>query len=133
MLSNKNGTWGAGDSTDWVSASVLDYWGADVVPHVPLDKLAYAEPSNVSDLWFEGIDTKVKRVLIVAGGAECLREDILKFEKKFSKHHPLTRLEIFAHGIHNEPFGEFMTGEVDTAPFLPIIVDFLYNGFQEGG
>lgn len=131
-LSNKNGTWGAGDSTDWLSASVLASWGAEVTPHVPLKKLAYVEPLSASDLWFEGVDKKVKRMLITAGGAECLREDILKFGRKISKHHRNTRIEILAHGVHDHPLWEFMSGKVDTGPFLPIIVDWYFKGFEQG-
>ncbi|KAF8882826.1 Alpha/Beta hydrolase protein [Infundibulicybe gibba] len=117
-------------ASDILSIETLRTWGAAVLADVPDAQRPYAEASKVDDSWFKGVDKFVSRVLITAGGAECLRDDIISLEGKFRKHHPDVKFIVQKDGVHNDPFQDFMVGETQLGELIPLILEWLADGFS---
>lgn len=129
-LTNKNGLFEAGDATDILCTSTLDNWGSTILADVPQDQIPYVEAISAPESWYKGIDTHVSRVLITAGGAECLKGDIILFEKALSRHHPNVTLVVQPNGVHNDPFSDFAFADSKLSEVTPIILQWLVEGFE---
>lgn len=93
--------------------------------------LPYIDASHAPPRWYENVDGVVDRVLITAGGHECLRDDIVEFADAFCKTHSgRAELVVDAFGVHDDPFNDFMLGEKVFAELTPTIVQWFIDGFQ---
>ena len=108
---------------DLLTGSLLNYWGTEVFRNAPREATAYLEPNSAPPKWLEGVDGLVKRVLISAGGVECLRDEIIKYQDRIQEHHRDVTFILQANGIHDDPHWDFMTNEKDLGELTPQILD----------
>ncbi|KAF4611883.1 hypothetical protein D9613_003759 [Agrocybe pediades] len=92
--------------------------------------LPYVDASYAPDGWYEGYDDLVESVLITAGGAECLKDDILEFADILGKAHKDTRLVVDRFGVHDDPFLDFLIGEKRLTELTPLIIQWVADRFQ---
>ncbi|KDR74063.1 hypothetical protein GALMADRAFT_71239 [Galerina marginata CBS 339.88] len=114
---------------DVVTASVLLYWASKMYEGVPRSAMPYLNPNGAPDDWLRGIDKVVNRVLISAGGAEVLRDAVIKYFKTIEKHHKNTTFFLQDKGAHVETFLLLLVRDEDTK-FAPFLLDWLEQGFS---
>ncbi|KAJ7433711.1 Alpha/Beta hydrolase protein [Mycena galericulata] len=117
------------DGRDFLSARTLAAWGGQILAGVPGADRPFAEAVRAPEGWFAGADRLVERVLVTAGSAECLRDDIVVFGEAFKKHHPNTELVVQPGGLHEDVFLDFRVNERKLASVTPLIVEWLAAGF----
>ena len=110
---------------DLVTGTVLHSWGSEVLRDVPKEAIPYLNPNRAPAMWLSGVDRYVKRVLITAGGVECLRDEIIKYQDSFKEHHKDVTFILQENGIHNDPHWDFATQEKDLGKLTPQILDWL--------
>ena len=110
---------------DMVIGSLLNYWGSEVLRDVPKEAIPYLEPNSSPPMWLNGVDRCVKRVLISAGGAECLRDEIIRYQDRFKENHKDVTFVLQANGTHDDPFWDFAVHENDLGELTPQILDWL--------
>ena len=110
---------------DLLTGDLINYWGSEVLRDAPEEATPYLEPNSAPPMWLEGVDRWVKRVLISAGGVECLRDEIIKYQEKMQEHHKDVSFFLQANGIHNDPHWDFVTHERDLGELTPRILDWL--------
>ncbi|KAJ7500944.1 hypothetical protein B0H11DRAFT_2225332 [Mycena galericulata] len=111
------------------SARTLAAWGGQILAGVPGADRPFAEAVRAPEGWFAGADRHVERVLVTAGSAECLRDDIIMFREAFKKHHPNTELLVQTGGLHEDVFLDFKVKERKLASVTPLIVEWLATRF----
>ncbi|KAJ7701579.1 Alpha/Beta hydrolase protein [Mycena rosella] len=119
------------DGRDILRRNTLARWGATILSAVPAGDRAFAEAARAPAEWFAGADRVVERVLVTAGGAECLRDDIVAFGEAFKQHHARTELVVQAGGLHEDLFLDFFVSETKFASLTPLTVEWLAAGFTE--
>jgi acetyl esterase/lipase len=129
-LTGDTGSHLVNDKSDIVGAKTFGYCGRKVFAGVPESRYPYLEASKVPDSWFKGIDRLVDRVLITAGGAECLRDDIAQLSRKIAEHHPEATFIVHAGGIHNDPYYDFLAGETNLCELTLRILNWLAQGLS---
>lgn len=110
---------------DMMTGKLLHYWGSIVLRDTSKEAVPFLEPNSAPPMWLSGIDRLVKRVLISAGGVECLRDEIIKYQESFKEHHKDVIFILQANGVHNDPHWDFMTQEKDLGELTPQILDWL--------
>ena len=110
---------------DMLNGRLLNYWGSKVLRNEPEEAIPYLEPNSAPTMWLDGVDRCVKRVLISAGEAECLRDEIIKYQDRFLRHHRDVIFILQANGIHDDPYWDFGTHEKDLGELTPRILDWL--------
>jgi len=113
------------DNKDMVTGDRMNYWGSEVLRNAPNEAIPYLEPNSAPEMWLKGVDRCVKRVLISAGGLECLRDEIIKYQDRFQEHHKDVTFVLQANGIHDDPFWDFATHEKDLGELTPRVLDWL--------
>ncbi|KAJ6583031.1 Alpha/Beta hydrolase protein [Mycena vulgaris] len=117
------------DGRDYINPRVLAGWGRLVLAHVPDVDRAFAEAERAPAGWFAGAERVVERVLITAGGAECLLDDIVSFAEAFKTHHQNTELVVQPGGLHEDMFLDFLVREKKVGILTPLTVQWLAAGF----
>jgi acetyl esterase/lipase len=117
------------DGRDIVSPGTFTAWGAQILADVPETDRAFAEPVRAPEWWFKGADALVERVLITAGGAELLRDDIVAVGEAFKKHHPNAEVVVQKYGLHDDMYLDFMLKEKKLSSLTPLTVEWLAAGF----
>ena len=110
---------------DVLTGKVLNDWGSRVFQAAPKEAIPYLEPNSAPPTWLSGIDRCVKRVLISAGGVECLRDEIIKYKDILEEHHKDVTFVLQENGNHDDPFLDFITDEKDLGELTPKILDWL--------
>ena len=110
---------------DVLTGNIINYWGSEVFRNTPKEATPYLEPNSAPSMWLDGVDRQVKRVLISAGGVECLRDEIIKYQNRFKKHHKDVTFILQANGVHNDPHWDFVTNEKDLGELTPQILDWV--------
>ncbi|KNZ71945.1 Meiotically up-regulated gene 180 protein, partial [Termitomyces sp. J132] len=129
-LTGDTGSHLVNDSFDIVGTKTFAYCGRKVLEDVPDSLRMYLEISKAPDTWFKGIDKLVSRILITAGGVECLRDDIVQVSHELSKNHSEVRLIVQENGVHNDPFYDFLAGERHLGDLTPKILVWLCQGLK---
>jgi acetyl esterase/lipase len=111
--------------------ATLKDWGARILSAVPDADRPFIEAVRAPAGWFQGADALVERVLITAGGAELLEDDIVAFAEAFKKHHARTELVVQKDGLHEDMYLDFMVKEKKVGSLTPLTVEWLAAGFQE--
>ncbi|KAJ7456899.1 Alpha/Beta hydrolase protein [Mycena latifolia] len=117
------------DGRDFLRAHSIAEWGRIVLADVPESDRPFAEAVRAPTGWFEGADRLVERVLVTAGGAECLRDDIVSFGEALKKQHAKTELVVQPGGLHEDMFIDFMVMEKKVGSLTPLTVEWLAAGF----
>ncbi|KAJ6473086.1 Alpha/Beta hydrolase protein [Mycena sanguinolenta] len=120
------------DGIDTMTRRVLREAGAEILPGFPDDAAAFAEPANAPESWFQEADGLFKRILITAGAAECMRDDIIQLSDKLKSQHPVAELVIQDGGLHDDMFLDFLVKEKKLGTLTPLIINWLYAGFASG-
>lgn len=110
---------------DMMAGKPINYWGTEVLQNAPKDAIPYLEPNSAPPMWLNGVDRCVKRVLISAGGVECLRDEIIRYQDRFQEHHKDVTFILQANGVHDDPYWDFLTQERDLGELTPQILDWL--------
>jgi len=115
---------------DFLSERTLRDWGAQILKDVPAEQIPFAEAVRAPENWFDDADKVYQRVLISAGGAECLRDDILAFADAFKKKHKDTEVVVQRGGIHDDMYLDFFFGEKKLGSVTPLAISWLAAGFS---
>ncbi|KAG5636060.1 hypothetical protein H0H81_009231 [Sphagnurus paluster] len=118
------------DQSDIIGVECLAYWGAIVRYGVSADLKPYLEALRAPEGWFNGLEGVVQNLLTTAGGAECLKDDIVVFADTISKAHSGSKFVLQKYGVHNDPHFDFFTREKKKGELTPIIVSFFADGFN---
>lgn len=122
-----------GASEDMATCSGLSNAGGIFMAAVPAEQRAYSEPIYAPDGWFEGLDSVVERMLVTAGDAELMRDDILQFSDILSKHKSQYTFILQPGGLHDDPILDFMAGVPldQLTPLTSKAVEWLAAGIKE--
>ncbi|KAJ7756241.1 Alpha/Beta hydrolase protein [Mycena metata] len=115
---------------DYISKDPFTLWGAQILADVPEACIAYVEAVRAPEGWFQGVDALVERVLVTAGGAELLRDDVVVVGEALKKHHPKTELVVQKNGLHEDLYLDFAAGEKKLGNLTPLTVEWLAAGFS---
>ncbi|KAF5376726.1 hypothetical protein D9615_007806 [Tricholomella constricta] len=99
------------DGRDVIGVGSLKYWGRVVLQGVTDAQRFYSEALHALDDWFKELKSVVEGVLVSAGDAECLRDEIFSFAEDICRYHDGARFVVQEYGAHNEPFSDFLTRE----------------------
>ncbi|KAG5638085.1 hypothetical protein H0H81_001852 [Sphagnurus paluster] len=123
----------ANGTNDIIGPGCIETWGSLVLagirdhPHLE----PYLEAARAPEGWFAGLDTVVQRVLISGGDAERLRDSIAGFADLIATHHQKMSYVPQKHGVHNDPYFDFMLkGRPGKGELTPIIVAWFSEGFE---
>ncbi|KAG6880984.1 hypothetical protein C0993_003348 [Termitomyces sp. T159_Od127] len=128
-LTGKTGSMLTNGDSDVLGIEALSYWGRIVLDGVPEKYRPYLEPYYAPENWFADLSTIVRRVLITAGDAECLRDDIVVFADRLRKKFPELQFVLQDYGVHNDPYFDFLWPEKVKGVLTPMILDFFMAGF----
>ncbi|KAG5717954.1 Meiotically up-regulated gene 180 protein [Termitomyces sp. T112] len=130
-LTGKTGSMITNDDSDSVGIKALTYWGRIVLDGVPEKYRSYLEPYYAPEDWFMDLSTVVRRVFVTDGDAECLRDEIAAVADHLSKKHPRMQFILQKHGIHDDPYFDFLLWPQKVQNDLtPLILDFFASGFE---
>ncbi|KAF7321034.1 Abhydrolase-3 domain-containing protein [Mycena chlorophos] len=118
------------DGKDFLSLPTIKAWGAEILKGFPPEHAAFAEAVRAPADWFVGSESVFQRVLISAGGAEVLRDDIVEFAETFKKQHKETEFVLQENGLHEDMFLDFMFNEKKVGTLTPLTVAWLAAGFS---
>lgn len=126
------GSFSTNDKNDIISKYALQYWGSQIVPRVPSSQRSYIEPRFAPPDWFRDGNRVFERLLVTAGGQECLRDDIVLFtNQNLSGFKDLTMI-VQDEGVHNEPiYGMSFQNHDKKGEITTTIVKWLKQGFYE--
>ncbi|KAF4586227.1 hypothetical protein EYR38_010501 [Pleurotus pulmonarius] len=118
-------------NSDIITPKNLREWGGYVLADVPVGQRGYVEALKAPDDWFKNIHEVVDRILITAGGQECLRDDILAFNEKLKKTYK-GKLDFVLQrgGVHNDIFLDFLVNETKLGELTPMIIEWLAAGYE---
>ncbi|KAF7326647.1 Abhydrolase-3 domain-containing protein [Mycena venus] len=119
------------EGLDFVSQRQLADMGAWILEGVLEADRAFADAVRAPEGWYKGIDGLVERVLVTAGGAELLRDDIVVVGEMLKKYHANTELVVQKDGLHEDMFLDFVLGEKKLGSLTPLTVEWLAAGFTE--
>ncbi|KAJ7160970.1 Alpha/Beta hydrolase protein [Mycena filopes] len=119
------------DGRDFLGKAGLAACGAQILADVPEgDDRVYVEAVRAPEGWFSGVDALVERVLITAGGAELMRDDIVVVGEALKRHHPRTEVVVQKNGLHEDMYLDFAAGEKKLGSLTPLTVAWLAAGFS---
>ncbi|KAJ7270928.1 Alpha/Beta hydrolase protein [Mycena rebaudengoi] len=110
------------DGIDFVGRDALKDWGSIVLSGIPETDRAFGEAAKAPEWWFDGVERLVDRVLITAGSAECLRDDIVVFAEAFKKHHHNVESIVQKDGLHEDFLLDFISNE-KLVSLTPLVVE----------
>ncbi|KAG6827222.1 hypothetical protein H0H92_012743 [Tricholoma furcatifolium] len=116
--------------SDCIGKEGLTYWGRQVRDGVAEESRPYIEAYYAPDGWFTKLSTVVGPILVTGGDAECLRDSIVVFADRLTKQHPQTKFVLQKHGVHNDPYFDFMWDGKAQNELRPIILDFFASNFK---
>nr|GAT58282.1 alpha/beta hydrolase fold protein [Mycena chlorophos] len=119
----------ANDGKDYLPRLTTLVMGTLTLAHVPADQRVFAEAVRAPADWFSGAKRVFERVLITAGSAELLWDDIMAFAEAFKKQHRRAELVVQPNGLHEDMFLDFMVG-AKPGVLTPAIVEWLAAGFS---
>lgn len=117
------------DGIDTMSKYVLEQAGTYILSGFPEADATFAEPAKASDTWFKGVDGFARRVMITAGGNECMRDDIVRVGERLKSHHPNVKVVVQDGGLHVDMIVDFMAKEKNIRPMAPLVVQWLVAGY----
>ncbi|TFK35740.1 Alpha/Beta hydrolase protein, partial [Crucibulum laeve] len=122
------------ESTDVLDVQTLNRWGRQVLTSVASptqpDVLPYLEPSKAPPAWFTGLGKLVNRLLITAGGGECLVDEIAEFATRLQKERIQIRYFHQPGGVYNDPYMDFI---ISTDPKKWVKVGNVVKGWYDSG
>ncbi|KAK0230082.1 Alpha/Beta hydrolase protein [Armillaria fumosa] len=98
---------------------------------VPESSIAYADPLEAPEEWFEPFSETTRRIFVTAGEWDFLVEDDRRFYEKYLK--PFHRDVMFVvekEGEHVAPILDFVMKEERLSILTPLIVEWLVDAFR---
>jgi acetyl esterase/lipase len=121
---DENATW------DVISPKLIKDFGEGTLSGIKDDRhLKYIDSYFAPSGWYDDIDAVVKKMLITAGGHECMREDIIEFGKQVDGPH--VKVVVDKHGVHDDPFFDFIAGEKKLGELTPLIISWCHDAFRQ--
>ncbi|KAL0566438.1 hypothetical protein V5O48_015579, partial [Marasmius crinis-equi] len=117
-------------SIDLLKAPAIREFADFILHDVPESRECYFELLKTPGSWWAGLDSKVDRVLLIAGADECFKEDIVKLDRNVRRHHKEVTLFVQEYGVHVEPYLDFMVGEKELPAITSDIVAWIAAGFS---
>jgi len=128
-FTSKSGSMLTNGDSDVLDVECLSYWGQLVLDGVPETYRPYTEPYYTPADWFDKLSSVVEHVLITAGDAECMRDNIVAVADTIRKRHSSTKFLLQKHGVHVEPYFNFLAmGKKGELP--PVILGFFETNFD---
>jgi acetyl esterase/lipase len=124
-LTTKTLSYVANSTSDIFSARTWAYFASDILKKLPEDGRPYLEAVKAPKDWWKGIDKVVKKITILTGALECMRDDNMSLATQLERHLKDVTLFVQHDGVHTEPFLAKMAGEEDQ----PEIYDLLLKHF----
>jgi acetyl esterase/lipase len=118
------------DESDVISAIVTQHLGDTVLCDVPNFQRHYVEVLKAPDMWFDGVEKVVKRILISTGDDECFRDDNIMLNERLQKKHPDVQFILQKFGVHIDPMIDAFAGERMDGVITPKMVDWMAEGFR---
>jgi acetyl esterase/lipase len=119
---DENATW------DVVSPSVLKDSGQGILSGIKdTQHLKYIDSYFAPSGWYDDMGAVVKKMLITAGGHECMREDIIEFGKQVDG--PDVKVVVDEYGVHDDPFFDFIAREKKLGELTPMIISWCHDAF----
>jgi hypothetical protein len=115
----------ANSASDVLPAESWAYLASDILQKLPEDGRPYLEPVKAPEDWWKDVHKMVKKVTILTGAMECLRDDDMNLAAKLERYHKDVTLFVQPDGVHTEPYLARMAGEEDQ----PEIIDLLIKHF----
>lgn len=129
-LESKAASFEGNDRTDTIPGPNIPYWAECILADVPITQKPYASPSCAPKDWFRNLDTVTNRLLVTAGDAERFRDDIVEFAKTLKANHNDVTFVLQKHGVHIDPYFDFLVWEKQLGYVTPFIVEWLAEGFK---
>ncbi|KAJ7153515.1 Alpha/Beta hydrolase protein [Mycena crocata] len=117
------------DGLDVLNKKSCAKFARAILAGVPETNRVFVDAGLAPEWWFKGVDRVVDRVLITAGSAEILRDDIVSFAEAFKKHHVNAQLVVQKGGLHEDMFLDFLVNEKRVGTLTPLTVEWLAAGF----
>ncbi|KAL0956760.1 hypothetical protein HGRIS_002879 [Hohenbuehelia grisea] len=120
------------DKVDICTARACREFGDQVLYGVPEQLWPYLDPVNAPESWFTGMERAVQRVLITAGSAECLRDEIVMLGEIMKKHHSGAEVVVQHRGVHVDPMVDFLAylPEKQLGSVTPMIIQWFVEGYR---
>ena len=115
----------ANSPKDVISAQDWAYLASDILKKLPEEGRPYLEAIKAPENWWNGIDKMVKKVTILTGALECLRDDNVNLAVTLKRYHEDVTLFVHPDGVHTEPYIARMVGE----EVHPEVVDLMIKHF----
>ncbi|KAF2655212.1 alpha/beta-hydrolase [Lophiostoma macrostomum CBS 122681] len=94
---------------DFVNQYILAKWGRYYMGTAPTD--AYNQPGTASEKWWQGIDAKVRDIMMTAGGDEVMFDDQRAFSETLKQSFPSLEVQFFQGETHDQLFMDPVVGE----------------------
>ena len=121
---------------DIISPAKVVEFGLPVLAGIKRDiDLRYVDSCFAPSGWFASLDTVIEKVLITAGGQECMRDDIVRFEERLTSpsenigKNIEVKMVVDKCGVHDDPFFNFLAGEQNLGELTPMIVLWCHGAF----
>jgi len=115
---------------DIVDGPILAYWGNIVMENAAITAVPYLEPNSAPEDWLEGVDKKVKRILVSIGENEALRDACFKYGRTLEKHHKDATQFLDVGGVHVEPYLPFLAQDTQNlGTVTPFLIDWMDQSF----
>ncbi|KAF8803231.1 alpha/beta-hydrolase [Phlegmacium glaucopus] len=131
-LKSTSSSFQSNSGTDIINGPKITIIANLVLADVPKHHLAYAEPADAPDSWFTGLDSVVDRILMTAGGAEMLRDDIVRFSQTLNRTTSDFTFVVQDEGVHDGPLIDHLSGQPidDPRSLTPEIIRWLRAGIM---
>jgi acetyl esterase/lipase len=117
------------EGRDFLTKACLVDWGSIILAGVPEADRPFIEAVRAPEGWFKGVEALTERLLVTAGGAELLRDDIVVVGEVLKKHHPNVGLVVQQNGLHEDMYLDFVLKEKKLGSLTPLSVEWLAAGF----
>ncbi|KAF8651061.1 hypothetical protein AX16_004924 [Volvariella volvacea WC 439] len=125
-----------GDTTDIINSQLLSDWSQAYLTGVSDSHTPYINHTRTPEVWYQGVDKVVERILVTAGDLECLRDDIISHTDILKKYHKKVDLVVQENGLHEDLLLDFAaagsSNPSSICELTPLSVTWLVSSFNGG-
>ncbi|KAJ6566879.1 Alpha/Beta hydrolase protein [Mycena capillaripes] len=117
--------WKENEGIDYVPINLIPDDAAETLKWIGLPDTyrAFAEPAKAPNSWFHGADKFIDRILVAAGGAECMRDDIVLLADVLREHHRNVELVVQHGGLHVDMVLDFFARESKVGSLTTLFIE----------